>query len=301
MDAFRFAVSLGVAGFAWTGSAPAEPPDPAPRGPMEKLALFSPEAAKEWAGVESTTGVSTERVKDAAQSLRWHVTVDHHAGEKLYPVGWPRFGRTFPAGPQRDWSGWDYLHGWLHTESSRAALPREVAGLSVRFAGGEAGYERPLSELKKGEWTELLIPVSRLEHAEAVERLQFHLSESHYDHGDTLDLHVSDLALLRHAAPTLLSFAPESAVVYADAARLAVWVHLAGVKPGEECDLVCELRRGAVAVARLSARARRGAQRLSLGLEGTRPAPGEYDLVATLEGNPTAATAKLRIVESPWR
>lgn len=271
------------------------------RGPMEKLALFPPEAEKDWPGEECVTAASKAHVKDAAYSLHWHVTVDYTAGEKKYPVGWPRFGRTFKAGPARDWSGWDYLHGWLYTETSRAALPRDAAGISLNAAGGHADYHRGLHELKKGAWTELLIPISQLTHAAAVERLQLHISESQYNHGDTLDVFVSDLALLRHAAPALPAFAPESAVMFADAAHLPVKAQVAGVRPDETCTLTCELRRGTEVVARLTTPAVRGELRLTLDLAGKKPAPGDYDVVATVTGSPRPVTARLRLVESPWR
>lgn len=293
----RAAASL--AGLAFFSASGAEPPLEQ-KGPLEKLPLFTPETVKGWPGVESTTSASTARVKNVAQSLHWQVPVDHHGGEKAYPIGWPRFGCTFNAGPQRDWAAWDYLHAWLYVETSRKALPRHAAGLGIKFASGHADHNHRLSELEKGVWKELLIPLAPFADAGEVERLQFNISESDYNHGDTLDVFVSDLALLRHTAPTLLAFAPECAVMYADAARLPVTAQVAGVQKDTPCTLTCELRRGTEVVARLSTPVVRGAQRLVLELVGKKPAPGDYDVVATVTGNPQPVTAKLRLVESPW-
>ena len=273
----------------------------AARGPLEKRALFTPEEVKEWPGEECTTDASTAHVKDAANSLHWHVPVDYTAGEKKYPVGWPRFGRALKAGPQRDWSDWDYVHGWIFVETSRASLPREPAGIGINAAGDHADYHRALTELKQGAWAELLIPVSQLARPDDVRRLQFHISESNYDHGDTIDFYISDLALLRYAQPALLEFSPDSTVMYADATHLSVQARLAGVKPGDTCALRCERRRAQQVVASLATQAVRGAQRLTLDLGRTALLPGDYELRATVAANPKPVTAKLRLVESPWK
>lgn len=293
---------LAMAGLPWGGAGRAEPPAPPmpPQGRLEKRALFLPEEIKAWWAAECTVEASARHAKDAAQSLHWQVKVDYHAGEKAYPVGWPRTGRRF-AGPLQDWSDWDYLHAWLYTDTSRPALPHEPAGLGVRFGGGRPDFNLRLKGMKKGAWMELLIPVSRLPHTEGVESVQFNISERNYAHGDTLDVYVSDLALLRHTEPTLLAFAPERAVMYADAALLPVAVRLVGVKSGETRELACELRRGAEVVVRLTAPVSRGAQRLVLSLDGKHPVPGDYELAATVAGNPAAVTAKLRLVKSPWK
>ncbi|MCX7886241.1 MAG: hypothetical protein N3B01_03150, partial [Verrucomicrobiae bacterium] len=57
--------------------------------------------------------------------------MDHYGGEAKYPIGWPRFGRAIPEGPERDWSAWDFLHFWVFTTSSRPALPHTPAGLNL--------------------------------------------------------------------------------------------------------------------------------------------------------------------------
>jgi len=293
------AAALGAVVFA--AQAAAAEPAPDPKAAMEKEALFTPELVKAWYGAECEVAASTAQVKDAAQSLHWRVKVDYHAGEKAYPIGWPRTGRSFNPGAQRDWSAWDYLHGWIYTETSRAALPRKPAGLTVKSSAGAADYLHLLGDLKKGAWRELLIPISEIPFATGVDGMQFHLSESDYSDGDTLDLYVSDLALLRHATPALLSFAPERTVMYADAVRLPVTARVAGVKPGVSTTLTCELRRGPELVARITAPVTRGAQRILLDLAAKDLSPGEYNVAATLAGNPQPVTARLRLVESPWK
>ncbi|MCX7825832.1 MAG: hypothetical protein N2689_09775 [Verrucomicrobiae bacterium] len=268
---------------------------------MEKLVLFGGDSAKTWSPAESMVTPSAERVKVGKASLHWHVTVDFYGGEKNYPIGWPRFSHAIPEGPQRDWSGWDYLSMWVYTETSREALPREPVGLGLYMPDRSSAYSRSLNELKKGEWVEIRIPIAQIPRHHDVRSMQFHIAESRYRHGDTLDLYVDDIALLRYARPTLLEFAAENAVMFAGGRNVPVSFRLAGVKPGRSAEVACELKRDGRIAARTTMRAERGEQRVTLDAGRGKLAPGYYEIVATVAGNPQPATARLRLVESPWR
>ncbi|MBI5684933.1 MAG: hypothetical protein HZC54_07620 [Verrucomicrobia bacterium] len=268
---------------------------------MEKQLLFCGASAKGWSPAESTVELSTARVKVGPAALHWHVTVDYYAGEKNYPIGWPRFGRAIPEGPQRDWSAWDFLHAWIYTDTTRAALPKEPVGLGIQAPDKATALHRPLAELKKGEWVEIMVPVSSLPNPADVRNIQFHIGEANYKHADQLDLFVDDLALLRYAQPTILEFAAETAVMFAGARVLPVKLKLAGIQPGQRAEVTCELRRDGQSVAQAIASAERGPQRLALDLGGKKLPPGDYALTARVAGNPQPASAKVRLVESPWR
>src|ERR1051325_88562 len=142
-------------------------------GPMEKLALVSASDPKTWSPAECTAEPSTERVKVGPSSWRWHVDVDHFAGEPKYPIGWPRIAHAFPEGALRDWSAWDFLHMWIYVDTSRATLPKEPAGLGLLTPDRASGYNRALPELKKGEWIELNIPTSQIPRHADVRNIQF--------------------------------------------------------------------------------------------------------------------------------
>ncbi|OHE78770.1 MAG: hypothetical protein A2107_07045 [Verrucomicrobia bacterium GWF2_62_7] len=268
---------------------------------MEKQLLFGGASAKGCSPAESTVEVSTARVKVGSTALHWHVTVDYYAGEKKYPIGWPRFGRAIPEGPQRDWSAWDYLHAWIYTDTTRAALPKEAVGLGIQAPDKATTFHRPLAELKKGEWVEITVPVSALPQPGDVRNIQFHIAESNYKHADHLDLFVDDLALLRYAQPTILDFAAEAAVMFTGARVLPVKLKLAGIQPGQRTELTCELRRDGQTVAQATASAERGPQRIALDPGNKKLPPGDYELAARVAGNPQPVTAKVRLVESPWR
>jgi len=185
-------------------------------------------------------------------------------------------------------------------ETSRDALPKEPAGLGLHTPDRAGAYHRSLAELKKDQWVELNLPISEIPRHGDVRNIQFHLAEANYRHGDRVDFHLNDLALARYAEPTLFDFAPENAVIFSDAARLAVRFQLLGLKTGERAQVACELSREGEIAARASAEAARGTQRVLLGLGGPPLAPGRYQLRATIAGRAQATTASVRVVESPW-
>lgn len=268
---------------------------------MEKQLLFGGASAKGWSPAESTVEVSTARVKTGPSVLHWHVTVDYYGGEAKYPIGWPRFSRAIPDGPQRDWSAWDYLHMWIYADTTRAALPKEPVGLGIQAPDKATTLHRPLVELKKGEWVEITVPVSALSQAGDVRSIQFHIAEANYKHADQLDLFIDDLALVRYAQPTILEFAAETAVMFAGSRVVPVKFKLAGTRPGQRVELACELRRDGRAVAQATVSVERGPQRVALDLGGKKLPPGDYELAARVAGNPQPVTAKVHLIESPWR
>lgn len=275
--------------------------DPSPSAPMERLPLFDSGSITTWSTAESTVAISTERTRDAAAALHWHVTVDYSTGEPKYPIGWPRVNRNFPAGPLRDWSGWDYLHFWVYTATNREKLPAIPAGLGLHTPDRSGAFQRNLSELKAGTWVEFKLPLSPIPRHHDVRQIQFHIAESNYRDGDQLDFYVSDLALLRYAAPTILAFAAESTVLFTDTARIPVTLHVAGLVPGARAEVTCELHREGRVAARTSVAARRGVQTAALPVAPHSLAAGEYELRAQLPGQAQVATARVRLVESPWR
>jgi hypothetical protein len=270
-------------------------------GAMEKLALVSTNDRKTWSAAECTVEPSTTRTKVAPSSWRWQVDVDHFTGEPKYPIGWPRIGHAIPAGPLRDWSEWDFLHMWIYVETSRETLPTTPAGLGVQAPDRANMYERNLGELKKDQWVEINIPMTQIARHDDVRQIQFHIAEANYRHGDRLVFYLNDLALMRHAEPTVFDLAAENAVIFSDTKRLPVRFQLLGVKAGDRVDVACELLRDGKTAARASSEAGRGAHRLVLELGQPTLAPGNYEVRARIGGRPQVATTSVRVVESPWK
>lgn len=291
---------IGLAAVALAAARPL-PAEILREGPMEKQPLFPAGTAKAWLAAESGIEETNARTKSDAFAWHWHVTVDYQRGELKYPIGWPRISRTIPAGAARDWSGWDFLRMWVYTTTSRPRLPAVPVGLGLHMPDRAGAYNRTLSELEKDEWVEIRIPLAQVPRHHDVRQVQFHIAESNYRDGDQLDLYFADVALLRYATPTLLSLAPEQAVVFEDARGLAVVLEAVGIKPGEELPVSCELRRPGGVVARMTAPVSRGRHRLLLEPVAGALSPGTYELQAAFAGERSSVTANVRVVESPWR
>lgn len=273
----------------------------APGAALERLPLVAETTSKAWSPAESNLQWSTARAKTGEGSWHWHIAVDHFTGEPKYPIGWPRITRPIAAGPLRDWSAWDFLHAWIYTDTSRAALPRDPVGLGLHTPDRANAFHRSLSTLKKGEWVQVLIPLNEIPRHQDVRQIQFNIAESNYKHGDTLDFFINDLAVIRYAEPTIVHFSAENGVVLADARLVSAALQLSGVKAAETKLVVCELRQQDRVVARSTTQATRGMQRVALPLGQSRVAAGEYQLTACVAGTTRVATASVRLVESPWK
>lgn len=268
--------------------------------PLEKRVLMDSASASQWSAAECTIESSKAHMRSDRPVLRWHVTVDHFAGEAKYPIGWPRINYTFREAAARDWSAWDYFQMWIYTDTNRAGLPREPVGLSIQAPDKDSSDNRPLTMLKKGEWVQIKIPLNQLPRRQDVRLIQLHISESNYKHQDQLDFYLDEVALLRYARPTLLEFSAEAAVVFADAKRIPVQFNLAGVKSDERVMVTCELRQNGNILARSTVDASRGPHRINLDLSQAKPRPGNYELLARVAGGAETAAVPVRLVESPW-
>lgn len=293
----RLGIATGVAALMILGAVHARAADP--QDGMEKRVLVGPDFAKQWSAAESKVEAADAPGRGGQRALHWHITVDHFAGEPNYPIGWPRISLALREGA-RDWSGWDYLQMSIYTDTSREALPREPVGLAIQAPDKRSAWNRPLDELAKGKWAQVRIPLSQVPRHSDVRQIQLHISESKYKHQDQLDFYIDEIALLRYARPTLLDVAAESAVMFADAKQLAVRFNLVGVKADEAKEVTCELRRGGKAVAKISAKAARGTQRVAFDLPA-KLAAGDYEVMASVGGGAEGAPIQVRLVESPWQ
>jgi hypothetical protein len=270
-----------------------------PVAAMEQRVLIGSDSPRDWSTAESTVETSAGRAPGGRSALHWHVTVDHFAGEPNYPIGWPRLLRGLKDAA-RDWSGWDFLRLRVLTETSRANLPTEPVGLGLYLPDRNGALNRPLNELRRGEWVEIMIPLVDVPRHHDVRQLQLHIAEARYRHQDQLDFYFDEVVLLRYATPTLLDFAAEHAVMFADAPQIPVRFQMTGVQPGASVAVVCELRREGKVVARAEVTATRGAARTLLDVSRAKLPPGEYELTARAAGGTAAATATVRLVDSPW-
>lgn len=268
-------------------------------GNMEKLVIASGEDAGAWGCAEATMTSTTERTKTGTAVLHFHIDVDHHAGEKAYPIGWPRTNRPFSEDWQRDWSAFDFVRLWVHADTSREKLPSSPVGLILYTPDKARAYHRALSEVRKGEWVKIEVPISRIPRHENVTRVQFFVSESNYKDHDVVDFYIDDICLLRYAEPHLSEVALRPSVAFADAASFVVTFRASGIPKDKKVQATASLVAEGQDLLHVRQEVVRGANELALNLRGSKVPAGYYKVRVALEGG-DAQELDLRVVDSPW-
>jgi hypothetical protein len=263
---------------------------------MERQSIEDGSTASEFYVAEATVTTSDKHAELGGTSTLFHIDVDHFAGQPDYPIGWPRTGRDIPEG-QRDWSGYDFLELVIHTETSREALPRDPLGLIVYVPDKPNAYNRTLTELKKGETTRIVIPMSEIPRHDNVTRIQLFISESNYTHGDVLDFYIDDIALTRYAEPFISGVKPLQSIAFSDTTHLGVQFRLLGVAEREKVAVTGRLRQGDEVIGKGEWQLGRGDQEIWIELTAP-PKPGEAVLELFLDE--PRELAKIRFIESPF-
>jgi hypothetical protein len=286
-----------VVGAAWA-QAPVR--TPVREGQFERLILDAgePSDIAAWVTAECTVTSDKTHVKWGPQALLLHIPIDWTAGEKNYPIGWPRIDRRV-AQPLQDWSGYDYLEFSIYAGGSRKDLPRQPLGI-ILLGDGATLYSRELSELQIGQWVDVRIPLNALTKTKPVAGIKFYVTESRYKHGDTVDFWIDRVSLLRYAQPYLGDSRLVEQTLFGDARSLLVDVALLGVSSNEPQPVTWELQRANKPVASGEIKVGRGTTRCSLLLPGQALPSGSYVLKLICQGC-SSPPMPLRIVASPWQ
>lgn len=255
-------------------------------------------APNAWYVAECTNEPDTTHARPGGDGTvrHWHVPVDFHAGEKNYPVGWPRTGCA--SKESLDWSGYDFFEFWTYAESSRQDLPHTP--FVVIFSTPDRSHQLVRTvPAKLGEWVHTVIPMEDLVDPTILTRVQWSVSESSYQDGDVLDFYLADIALGRYTRPSLLEFKPLESLVASRGRYLPCDLHLVGVPEGQEVAATVLLRRDGKALAETQVKLTRGRKRVILPLPDKLP-PGQAELALQFDAGQDAATAPLRIVTGPF-
>jgi len=261
---------------------------------MTVLAEFGD--ATKWYTAECDVSDDAERGRTPdTKAIHWHVPVDHTTGEPNYPVGWPRAGLA--PQPHWDWSQYDFFEFAIYTETSRDALPATPLGINVSMPDRDNQLNVTIPAVK-GEWVDYRISIEDLTTPTDVARVQWHISESNYKHGDTVDFYIADMALGRYVEPAVLEFRPLERLIDTGTTYLPIDLHVVGVEEGEQVEAEVLIRQGGESLASASASLGRGRGRVVLSLPAELPL-GDAELAVRF-GDEDAATAPLRIIEGPF-
>lgn len=248
----------------------------------ERLVLDDMSDVSDWSnGSPDETKLSrSDRARGGRFALVFANVVDHTRGEKNYPIGWPRTGKSLVKAKLTDWSDWDFFECWIYVDTSRAALPGTPLGLGFSHPGHRRRTSLRLTDLKKDEWVHVVMPVAKLDDPAHVEALQFNISESDYKHGDRVDFYISSIALTRFVEPAVNQFELQRRVVYADRPWIVGAYSLVGSKGMDAVRAELAVGRGDQALAKTAAPAGR---------------QGELEVRAAQHLAPGACWAELRL------
>ena len=306
-----FPVSAALLLVAVTAILPCDAPNAAELAdiPMERLVIDNTEDVADWyngSPDETTLAASDVHAKEGKFSLEFANMVDHTKGEKDYPIGWPRAGKDLKSLGLTDWSDYEYFECWIFVTTSREALPREPLGVGFYHSGPKRSTSFPLVDVRKDEWTRIQIPISKIELAADVQRIQFNISESNYSHGDHVNFYIDDVVLTRFAHPVIGSMAAERRLVYASDHRITARFELLGNKSGKSVDVVLQVGRGDETLARAQGPAVDLHGEITAELEAGRaltPGPAWMKLTVEDDSGKTlhASQSTFRVIEGPFQ
>ncbi len=269
-------------------------------GKDEVLYLDGLANPKRWAPAECTLEASKTREPDGHPTLHMHIPVDHHAGEKAYPVGWPRAYLALQRPAETDWTAFERFEFMAYATMSRAKPPKDVINLQIQCPSKPRVHHRNLSEITLGKWVRVSVPTRTIKNVAEVARLGLNISESNYAHGDKLDFHFGGFRLVRAAEFGLAGLRVLSKAVFQGPRRLRVELDVVGPPQKVARGLPMALRQGKRVLRRDTLGVKVGRQVVELDVGALKLAPGRYTLVAFDAEAERSKSGTFRVVETPW-
>jgi len=270
-------------------------------GKSEVLHLDGLADPKRWAPAECTVVASKTLKAIGRPTMHLHIPVDHFAGEKAYPVGWPRMYMSLKRPAETRWTEFERFEFMVHAKMSRAKPPKQVINLQIHCPRKPQAFYRKLSEIKLGEWVLISIPIRRIKNAEEVARLGINISERDYKHGDKLDFHFGAFRLVRSAEFKLLGLKVRSKVVYRGQPKLKVEFDVAGPPLKIARGLPLTVRQGKRGIRTEMLPVKTGLQTVAIEIDELKLEPGDYTLVAFDNDPDRRRSGTFRVVETPWQ
>jgi hypothetical protein len=268
------------------------------QAPVEIRPLDGLASPARWDPAECALAVSAH-APSGRPALRVHMPVDYHAGEKSYPIGWPRLYLNLKPDEQ-GWGAYDRFEFEIFAESSRAGLPKRPLAFHLYDAQGQKKLIG-LDTLALGAWRTIALSLSDLGFTGDVARLGFNINESDYADGDAVDFHIGAFRLARATAASLTELRLAAPALFCDSRVLPVEIVAEG-PPQKLAEGVPFRLSGAGRVAlALTLPVARGRQTLYLPLAGAALTPGDYVLSACPDDPSRKREALLAVTSSPWR
>jgi len=269
-------------------------------GKQEVLCLDGLAAPARWGPAECTVAASEKPEPGGHATVHMHIPVDHHAGEKRYPIGWPRMYLNLKQ-TEKGWEKFERFEFMAHATMSRPTPPKNIINLQIHCPGKPHVFNRNLAEIRLGEWVRITVPIRALPRAGQAGRLGFNISESDYRHGETLEFRFGGFRLVRSAEFVLEALTIRSAVVYQGQPRVKVELAVGGPPLKIARGLPLTLRHGERVLRQETLPVKAGLQVLEVDVAELKLAPGDYTLAAFDSDPERRKSGAFRVVETPWK
>ncbi len=293
-------LGLGTVLFS-AGAGPAAGPQTVFQGAEEILQMDELAVPARWGPAECTVTAAPPRYRAAGRpALHLHIPVDYHSGEKKYPIGWPRMYCTLERPAETRWSAYDRFEFQVYAVMSRPAPPSRPLTFQVITREGRRRFAPELTRIRLGHWVRFSFPTSKIPDVEAVARLGFNISESHYHDGDRLDFYIGGFQLVRSTECRLSGLRLPAPVVYRGQPRLPVELVVEGPAAKVSRGIPFEIFRNGKGLRLETLPVVRGKQVLRMDISELRLAPGRYQLAAFPGVNGKEKRVVFKVIDSPW-
>lgn len=232
-------------------------------------------------------------------ALRMRIPVDFHAGEKQYPIGWPRMYLNVKPDEQ-GWQDFDRLEFQLFTESSRASLPKRPLNFHLYDAQGQKKLIS-LDMVALGAWRTFTLNLSDLGLTGEVTRLGFNINEADYADKDLVDFHLGGFRLARATVAQVTEFRAAAPALFRDSRVLPVELVAEGPTDKLAAGVPFQLRCGDRVALAMTLPVARGRQTLYLPLAGADLTPGAYTLAVCPDDPALRMETTVLLMSSPWK
>ncbi len=253
---------------------------------------------KRWEPAECEVSVSARKAWDLPM-MRMHILVDYTAGEKAYPIGWPRMYLNLTQ-KEQNWRDYDRLEFQLYVESSRDNLPQRPINFHLFNKQGQKKIIS-MTSATIGKAVTFSLNISDIGIPGEVTRVGFNINESDYNDKDLVDYHIGGFRLARASAAQVTEIKSVAPAIFCDSKVLPIEVVIEG--PSEKLieGIPFQLCCGEEVAFRKTIPVVRGRQTRYLSLDAANIKPGTYTFMAFPEKPELRKSIAITITSSPWK
>lgn len=253
---------------------------------------------KRWAPAECEVVVSSLQVWEHP-ALIMRIPVDFNAGEKQYPIGWPRMYLNLQP-PEQLWSEYDRLEFQIRTEFNRPQLPKRPLIFHLYDQQGQS-HLVTLDMAAINEWRTVSINLYDLGLSDKIARLGFNINESDYQDKDLVVFDLGGFRLVRSTTASLTELKAIAPTIFCDSRVLPLEMVVEGPPAKLAGGIPVRLISKDNTVLQHNVAVIRGRQIVNIPLGETPLFPGPYTVSVFPDDPALQKTVEIIVASSPWR